>query len=45
MTLTTSPVTRVPTGYLSATFSHGLARLLLQAQGDLLVVLVDVQDL
>ena len=25
MTLTTSPMTRVPTGYLSATFSHGLA--------------------
>ena len=37
-------MTRVPTGYLSATFSHGLARLLLEAQRDLLAVLVDVQD-
>ena len=44
MTLTTSPVCRLPTGYLSATFSHGLARLLLEAEGDLLLLLVDVED-
>ena len=32
-------------GTCSSTFSHGLARLLLQAQGDLLLLVVDVQDL
>ena len=37
-------MTRVPTGYLSATFSHGLGALLLEPQGDLLAILVDVQD-
>ena len=36
---------RLPTGYFSSTFSHGLARLLLQAQGDLFLLVVDVQDL
>ncbi len=37
-------MTRVPTGYFFSTFSHGLARLLLEAQGDLLAILVDVED-
>ena len=35
----------MPTGYLLSTFSHGLGVLLLQAQGDLLLLVVDVQDL
>ncbi len=35
---------RLPTGYFSSTFSHGLGRLLLQAEGDLLLLVVDVQD-
>ena len=42
--MTTSPSTRVPTGYLSATFSQGDGALLLQAERDLLAVLVDVED-
>ena len=44
MTLTTSPVCRLPTGYLSATFCPRAGRLLLQAEGDLLRVLVDLED-
>ena len=45
MMLTTSPLTRAPTGYFFSMFSHGRGVLLLEAQGDLLLVLVDLEDL
>ena len=44
MTLTTSPVCRLPIGYFASTFCPRAGRLLLEAQGDLLLLLVHVED-
>ena len=44
MTLTTSPVCRLPTGYFVSTLAHGLGRLVLEAQRDLLLFLVHLEN-